>query len=272
LASSIDELYGDLWGRSASGLSEDVGRSLSPRSADWLYEAFAGCGVGPEDMVLDAGSRDAGHAIELAKRFGCRCVALDPVSLHREYMQKAIAEADLSDRVTAVQGDIGALPFTDASVDAIWCRDVLNHVDLPRGLAECLRVLKPGGSMLIYVTLATEQCEPREAARLWEALAIIPANMERGYFERCARAAGFEITMADRINSEWREHAIESGDRWGELKALLQLARMRRREANLVERHGRNAYEAAYAGELWGIYQLLGKLCPMVYRLQKQSS
>jgi ubiquinone/menaquinone biosynthesis C-methylase UbiE len=269
LASSIDQLYGDLWGRSASRLSEDVGRSLSPRSADCLYDAFARCGVGPEHVVLDAGSRDAGHAIELAKRFGCRSVALDPVSLHREYMKKAIAEADLGDRVTATQGAIEALPFKDASMDAIWCRDVLNHVDLPRGFAECVRVLKPGGSMLIYVTLATDRCEPREAARLWEALAIIPANMERGYFERCARSAGFEIAMVDRIDSEWREHAIESGDQWGELKALLQIARMRRREQELVERHGRNAYEAAYAGELWGIYQLLGKLCPMVYRLQK---
>jgi len=27
--------------------------------------------------------------------------------------------------------------------------------------------------------------------------------------------------------------------------------------------------EAALAGDLWGIYQLLGKLCPTVYRLRK---
>jgi hypothetical protein len=96
--------------------------------------------------------------------------------------------------------------------------------------------------------------------------------MDRDYFERCARSAGFEIVAVDRIDSEWREHAIESGDRWGELKALLQIARMRRREEDLVQRYGRNQYEAAYAGELWGIYQLLGKLCPTVYRLQKRSS
>ena len=269
MASSIYELYGDLWGTSTPGLSEDVGKSLKPRSADWLYRAFAQCGVSPNDLVLDVGSRDAGHAIELAKRFGCRCVAIDPVPLHREYMRKAIEAADLEGRVTAVQAAIEALPFAQASVDAIWCRDVLNHVDLPRGFAECARVLKPGGSMLIYVTLATDRCEPREAARLWEALAIVPENMDRDYFERCAQSAGFEIAAVDAIDSEWREHAIESGDQWSELKALLQIARMRRREEELVAQHGRNVYEAAYAGELWGIYQLLGKLCPMVYRLRK---
>jgi SAM-dependent methyltransferase len=184
-------------------------------------------------------------------------------------MRKAIEAADLEGRITAVQAAIEALPFTAASVDAIWCRDVLNHVDLPRGFAECARVLKPGGAMLIYVTLATDRCEPREAARLWEALAIVPENMDRGYFERCARSAGLEIAAIDRIDSEWREHAIENGDQWGELKALLQIARMRRREEALAQRYGRKQYEAAYAGELWGIYQLLGKLCPMVYRLRK---
>jgi len=70
MASSIYELYGDLWGTGTPGLSEDVGKSLKPRSADWLYRAFAQCGVSPNHLVLDVGSRDAGHAIELAKRFG----------------------------------------------------------------------------------------------------------------------------------------------------------------------------------------------------------
>ena len=219
--------------------------------------------------MLDVGSRDAGHALELARRFGCRCVAIDPVALHRQQMSRTIAEAGLESQVTAVQAAIEALPFADASVDAIWCRDVLNHVDLPHGFAESARVLKPGRFMLIYVTLATDQCEPREAARLFAALAIVPRNMRPKYFEGCACSAGFAIDLIDWIDSEWREHAIESGDRWEELKALLQIARMRRQEDKLALRYGRKQYEAAYAGELWGIYQLLGKLCPTIYRLRK---
>jgi ubiquinone/menaquinone biosynthesis C-methylase UbiE len=266
---SIDELYGELWGKSPPGLAADVRRSLHPRSADSLYDAFAACEVRPGDLVLDLGSRDAGHAIELAKRFGCRCVAIDPVALHREQMRKAIDAAGAGSQVTAMQAAIEALPFAGESADALWCRDVLNHVELPRGFAECARVLKPGRFMLIYVTLATERCEPREAARLFEALAILRGNMHPDYFEACARAAGLVIDLVDRIDSEWREHAIESGDRWEELKALLQIARMRRQEEELVQRYGRKQYEGALAGELWGIYQLLGKLCPTVYRLRK---
>src|SRR5262249_50065901 len=123
MAASVSELYGELWGKSVPGFDEDVDRSLNPRGADCLYEMFARCGVGPAPLVLGAGSRDAGHAIALAKRLGCRCIAIDPVPLHMQSMQKAIAEAALGDQVTAQQAAMEALPFADGSVDAIWCRD-----------------------------------------------------------------------------------------------------------------------------------------------------
>ena len=51
--------------------------------------------------MLDVGSRDAGHALELAKRFGCRCVAIDPVTLHRQQMRQTIDGTGLGDQVTA---------------------------------------------------------------------------------------------------------------------------------------------------------------------------
>jgi SAM-dependent methyltransferase len=269
MAHSIYELYGELWGQAIPGFSEDMERSLEPRGADGLYDAFAACDVGPDDLVLDAGSRDAGHAIELAKRFGCRCVAVDAVPLHLGLMRKTIAEAGMGDRVTAGLAALEALPFAAGSFDAIWCRDVLNHVELPPAFAEAARVLKPGSPMLIYVTLATERMEPREAARLYQALAIRPENMTSDTFEACARAAGFAVVSVDRIDSEWREHALERQDAWGELPALLRLARMRRREPELVARYGRERFDAFYSSDLWGIYQFLGKLCPTIYRLRK---
>src|SRR5947209_3385093 len=115
MASSIDELYGNLWGKHVPGFSEDLEKSANPRETDPMFEWFGQSGLGPDHLVLDAGSRDAHHAVELAQQFGCRFVALDPIPLHQEYMHKTITEAGLEERITTSIGAIEALPFDEAS-------------------------------------------------------------------------------------------------------------------------------------------------------------
>jgi SAM-dependent methyltransferase len=51
-----------------------------------------------------------------------------------------------------VVADIEQLPFADGSVSAIECDAVLEHVRAPgKAVAECLRVLRPGGSLHVVV-------------------------------------------------------------------------------------------------------------------------
>jgi hypothetical protein len=92
---SSDELYGELWAEEPSELEAALGRSLAPRATTMLYDEFAGLGVGPENLVLDAGARDAVHAIELVQRLGCRVIAVDPVPLHFERARGRVATAGL---------------------------------------------------------------------------------------------------------------------------------------------------------------------------------
>jgi len=57
---------------------------------------------------------------------------------------------------------------------------------------------------------------------------------------------------------------IEDGS-WDPRDDLLRLSRLQRRHHELVERHGEAHVAAFAAARAWGIYQLLGKLCPTIY-------
>jgi SAM-dependent methyltransferase len=265
---SVEELYGELWAPAESALEAELKRSLHPRSLDSLYEEFARLGVGPEHVVLDAGARDASHSARLVRKFGCRVTAVDPIPIHVERARKRIAEEGLSDRIDVFEAAIESLPFDDESFDYIWCRDVLNHVELDRGLAECKRVLRPGGSMLIYQTFANETLDPEEARRVFAAAATRGENMSPTFFEGCARSAGFEVVRGNQLHGEWRERMLEDGS-WDAVSDLLALSRLKRREPELVERFGRAAVEAERGGLVWGIYQILGKTCPTIYVLAR---
>ena len=66
---------------------------------------------------------------------------------------------------------------TSGSVDLIWCRDVLEHVqDLEAAFGEFRRVLRPGGHAVIYQMTSAKWPTPAEAARLWPAGGIYASS------------------------------------------------------------------------------------------------
>ena len=246
---SVEQLYGEIWAGDGPTLE-----SLSPRGTDWLFEAFAELGPQPGQLVIDVGARDAVHSIRLVREHGLRAIAVDPVQRHAELARRAVAEAGVD--VDVVQAGIESMPIDDASADWIWCRDVLVHVDLERGFAECARILKPGGRMLAYVTCSTETLEPREAAWLFDALAIVPESTRPEAIETHAASSGLKLVSKTELGGEWRERMLEDGT-WSANEDLLWLSRARRSGANVDAGHA--------AGRAWGVYQLLGKTCPTVY-------
>jgi SAM-dependent methyltransferase len=265
---TIEEIYGDT-GLSEAAIEGALTRSLNPRPATMLYDKIGALGLGPHHLLLDVGSRDARHTCELVRRYGCRAVGVEPSHHNLRLAEEVIAAAGLGDQVQSLEGRIEALPVESEQVDYLWCRDVLNHApDLAGGLAECVRVLKPGGRMLVYQTFATPLLEPGEAARLYAALAIVAANMNPAYFEQQATSAGLTLLEVDIVASEWREWWEENGPQTTS-KQLLTIARLRRDRKRLLAELGQVNYEVELANCHWGVYQLLGKLEPRVYSLEK---
>ena len=253
---SVEKLYGEIWAEEGPALD----KSLEPRGTDWLFEAFAELGPQPGQLVVDVGARDAKHAIRLVRDHGLRAIALDPVPHHVDLARHAVADAGADAEIEVLQAGIESMPIDDRAADWIWCRDVLVHVDLERGFAECARILKPGGQMLAYVTCSTDTLEPREAAWLFDAVAIVPESTDANVIEARAAEAGLRLVSKTELGGEWRERMLEDGT-WSANDALLQLSRLRRSGANLDDPR-----LAAYAADkAWGIYQLLGKTCPTVY-------
>ena len=95
--------------------------------------------VRPGDAVLDACCGTGDLAIA-AQRAGGRVTGLD-------FSEQMLVRArGKSDSVEWVLGDVTALPFDDASFDAVTVGFGIRNVpDLEAGLAELARVLRPGG-------------------------------------------------------------------------------------------------------------------------------
>ena len=261
-ALTVDDMYGN-WGIEWEEAVALVDRSLSPRSRSSMYDTFGMLGVGADGYVLDIGGRDAAQALELAERFGCRVLSVDPVQLNIDVGSANVATHEHGHLVEIKLGSINDIPAPNGVFDAIWSRDMLGHVeDLAGALAECRRVSKPGAAMVIHDVFATSRLEPREAAQLCADLAMVPERLDGDLFERTVASAGFTIEVIDCVASEWLEALLETED--GE-KRLLRAARLNRDRDRLVAEIGIVPFRVLQGNNLWTIYRMIGKLEDRVY-------
>jgi SAM-dependent methyltransferase len=218
--------------------------------------------------VLDVGCRDGSHLIRLIEETGAVGVGIDPVPRHVHDARTAVTAAGLGARVSIFEATMQALPFPDAAFDLVWCRDVIEVVvSLEEALSETARVLRPGGRLLVYTVLATDLLQPAERALLNQSLAMVSGNLARPRVEDAFRRAGLVVAAVDAIGTEWRE--------WLEERThpaaidLLRLARLRRQREQILRDVGPEIYGHIEANLHWGAFQLLGKLEPTLYVLEK---
>jgi ubiquinone/menaquinone biosynthesis C-methylase UbiE len=268
---SIDVVYGDAFDDEEVEAALD--ESLSPRGLNQLlFDLVAETGLPPGSTVLDVGAREGRYSFELSRRFGFTVRGVEPVRRHldnaaRDLTAWSVEEPEAAARVRIDEGIAEKLTDPSGSVDLIWCRDVLVHVqDLEAVFGEFRRVLKPGGCALVFQMTATDWLSPAEAAFMWPPAGIHAASLDPQRFEAAITMAGLSIVKCIQLHGETRERLEEDGVATSS-KQLLRVSRMLRNRAAYEQRFGTIAYEFMLTDCLWGVHQMIGKLNPRIYML-----
>lgn len=174
-----------------------------------------GCGTGPVARRMAAHSRQG------------RVLGIEPSP---ELLVHARRLADGTPNLTFETGDGASLPFGDDSVDAIVFHTVLCHVVAPADLlAEALRVLRPGGTLVVCdadfskASLAGFEYDPLQVCAEYFVASYVTDRHLVARLRPLVSGAGFEISDF-RIASR----AVTSTDgmlAWVRLSSAMMLAR-----------------------------------------------
>lgn len=117
----------------------------------WRRKMIAELDPATHRRVLDVATGTADVAIQIAKRLQVDHVTgLDLSHEMLRYGRKKVSRAELDGVITLQQGDSEDLPFEDNSYDAATVAfGVRNFENLEAGLSEMLRVLRPGGKLVV---------------------------------------------------------------------------------------------------------------------------
>jgi len=169
----------------------------------------------PDDAVLDVACGTAAVSLELVRRYGCRVVGVDQSTEMLAAGRARVEAAGLGEQVELREGRAEALPFADASFDALTFTYLLRYVDDPAAtMRELARVVRPGGRIAMLDFFVPEGI----ARPAWELYvraglpalgrAISPGWAEVGRFLGPSIRGFWERHPVEEIVATWREAGI----------------------------------------------------------------
>ncbi len=116
------------------------------QNARWRRAMVTAATADDPARVLDVATGTAGVALQLAERSRAEVVGVDISEEMLATGRQRVADAGQDDRVSLQVADADALPFDDASFDALTFTYLLRYVPDPAAtLRELARVVEPGG-------------------------------------------------------------------------------------------------------------------------------
>ena len=193
------ELDAERRGSVPEHLVDELERDYSP-GRTWQSLATGIAALLQLGDVLDVGSGDGAAASALAPY--CRsltCIDTNPrlIGAARERLRRFAS-------VRAQVADVHALPFRDASFDSVLMFHTLTYAERPaRALAECARVLRPGGRLVLLCLDEHRQSEV--TARYGERHPGFSPRAVRGLLTR----AGLTVQSAEVASREIKKPHLQ---------------------------------------------------------------
>ena len=162
----------------------------------------------PPQNIIDVGCGIGGSTLYLAQKFDSQAtgISLSPVQVSRA--KERAKEADVDNRVKFEVANALEMPFADNTFDLVWSLESGEHMpDKAKFLAECYRVLQPGGRMIFATWCHREtnslagELTPGELAHLKEIYRVycLPYVISLSEYRQIATECGFKDLKAD----EW---------------------------------------------------------------------
>jgi demethylmenaquinone methyltransferase / 2-methoxy-6-polyprenyl-1,4-benzoquinol methylase len=129
--------------------------------------------AGADDVVLDVATGTGAVALELVRQKGCSVVGVDQSpEMLAEARQRLLLAAETK-RIRLVEASAHELPFEDGSFDGLTAAYLLRYLDdLPAGLGELARVLRPGATAALLDFGVPPAPLPRTAWNLYVAAGL----------------------------------------------------------------------------------------------------
>jgi ubiquinone/menaquinone biosynthesis C-methylase UbiE len=176
--------------------------------------------------VLDVCSGMGGPARYLAYHIGCRVTGLDLTRSRYQSALRLTQLANLGHLVDFQLGDALRMPFEDVRFDVVIGQEAWCHVpDKARLIAECARVVKPGGAIAFTDILRRAPLQAEEMQRLQQGMPFPTLETLDGY-SRLLEQNGCKMTHRDDLSEHWAQILVQ------------RLAMYRSLEADTVRKFG----------------------------------
>ena len=239
MAPTVD-LYDGLYGHLGDDAQRDARRETYDEDlgqSSWITlaearEWFRLLELHPDGSALEIACGSGGMTERMALETGATCVGVDINEHGIEAASARVRGAESSSRVSFQLVDAAKrLPFPDASFDAIFCNDAINH--LPGRLdylRDWNRVLRPGGRLLFTDPVVVTGAVTNEEIRVRSSIGFFLFTPE-GLNEKLLAQSGFAVREVRDVT----EAVASISRKWRDARA--------KRSAALVALEGEKGFE-----------------------------